>query len=232
MASSGGSPSWYHRFLTLEKDEASELYPILADERRRALLDVLDKSDKPVTVAELARLVASHASGNAPDEVPSAVKGDVQIALQHNHLPKLEAHNLIVRADEESIARNQHPFWTTSELRTFLPPPDVAPATTTATLDLLTNRQRRAVLAILLEHRNTTVGELAEALVNTPVAGQERSRVVVELTHRHLPKLEAANVIEFDTTEDRVRYMGNAVLERWLARIGDGGEASLKSSFP
>lgn len=219
MPTSGKPPSWYHHFLTVERDEASGLYRILADKQRRVLLDILDQSDEPVTVPELARLVASRESGNAPDEVTSTAQEEVQTTLHHTHLPQLEAHELIERTAEGSITRTQHPFWTSSDLRTFLTQPDVAPATTTATLDSLTNRLRRAILAFLYEHRTTTVEGLAEELVDTSISGQEVSDLLVDLTHRHLPKLEAANAIEIDATGDRVRYTGNVVLEQWFTEV-------------
>lgn len=219
MASSSEPPSWYQHFLAAERDEASELYGVLADERRRVLLRVLDQSDSPLTEPELARLVASHESADASEDDVSAVKEEIQISLHHVHLPHLESHGLIERSGEDSITRTQHSFWTNSDLRTFLTYSDVAPATTTTTLDSLTNRQRRATLACLHDHRNATVGELAEDLVDTPSSGQEHERVLVALRHRHLPKLEAANVIEVDATEDRVHYTGNAVLEKWFTEI-------------
>jgi hypothetical protein len=68
-----------------------------------------------------------------------------------------------------------------------------------------------------------TVGELAEELAESPISGQKLSAVLVELTHCHLPKLEAANVIEIDATGDRVHYTGNAVLEQWFAEVRDRG---------
>lgn len=221
MGSSSESPCWYQRFLAVERDEASEIYGVLADERRRVLLGVLDRSDTPLTEPELARLVASHESGNTSNDGTSAASEEIQISLHHIHLPQLEAHGLIERSGEGSITRTQHSFWTSSDLRTFLTQSDVAPATTTATLDSLANRQRRATLTCLHEHRSATVRELAEDLVDAPSSGQEPSRVLAALQHRHLPKLEAANVIEVDATEDRVRYTGNAVLEKWFAEVRD-----------
>jgi DNA-binding transcriptional ArsR family regulator len=223
MASSSESPPWYQHFLAAERDEASELYGVLADERRRVLLSVLDQSDTPLTESELARLVASHESENTSDDVTSTAGEEIQISLHHVHLPELESHGLIERTDEGSVTRTQHPFWTSSDFRMFLTHSDAAPATTTTTLDSLTNRQRRAILACLHEHRNATVRKLAEVLVDTPVSGQEHERVLVSLRHRHLPKLEAANVIEVDATEDRVHYTGNPVLEKWFTEVRNEG---------
>ncbi|WP_276261567.1 winged helix-turn-helix domain-containing protein [Haloglomus litoreum] len=221
MASSADSPSWSQHFLAAEREEASELYQILAARRRRVLLSVLDQADGPVSVSELARAVASHESGHAPEAVTSDAGEKVRISLHHTHLPLLEAHDLIERTDGGSIRRTQHPFWTDSDLRTFVTQPDLPPATTTATLDSLTNRQCRAILACLHEHRTRTVGELAEELAGSPISGRKVSTVRTELTHRHLPKLEAADLIEVDATGNRVRYTGNAVLERWFAEVRD-----------
>lgn len=226
MASSSNSPSWYHCFLAVEKGEERELYQLLADQRRRTLLNIIDRSDGPVTELELARLVAARESGAAPDDGTATEREHVQISLTHVHLPQLEAAGLIERTDQDSITRTPHPLWTDSDFRMFLTQTDVAPTTITATLDSLTNRERRAILAFLYDHRRTTVSELAEELVATPISDLALSSVLIELTHRHLPKLEAVNVIEYDTTQDRVRYSGNGLLDKWFreARARNGAD--------
>ena len=219
MTTSSDSHSWYQDLLDGESDEASELYQILADERRRVLLNVLDQSNMPVTELELARLVASHELGNTPENVTFSAQERVQISLHHVHLPRLEAHGLIERTTGGSITRTQHSFWTDSDLRTLLTEPDVDPAIVTATLDLLTSHQCRETLAFLHDYKNTTIGKLAEELAGTPISGQEIGKVLIALRHRHLPKLAAANVIEMDATGVRVRYMGNDFLERWFTEL-------------
>jgi DNA-binding transcriptional ArsR family regulator len=226
MASSADSPSWYRRFVEAEGAETGELCRLLADARRRALLGVLDRSDVLLTEAELARLVASDEAGVAPDEVTPAVRERIEIALHHVHLPKLEEYGLIEGADQDSITRVQHPFWADSDLRAFLTQSDVAPATATATFDLLANRQRRAVLAFLYERGKTTPERVAREISAIPSSGQETTEALMELTHRHLPKLAAADVIEVPT-DDHVSYTGNLVLEQWFGEVMTrGGEGS------
>lgn len=99
-----------------------------------------------------------------------------------------------------------------------------------AVLELCQHEHRRLVLGVLAEERRAmSVGELAEAVGapegdaaprDGPEAGHDRIRA--GLHHRHLPRLEAVGLVEYDdgrnvvelTDEfDRVEPSVSAVLE-------------------
>lgn len=73
-------------------------------------------------------------------------------------------------------------------------------------LDLCRDQQRRIVLVALAdEKRALTVRDLTQAIVkhdhNTPlteISEEVVTRIHISLHHRHLPKLEAAGIIEYD----------------------------------
>lgn len=83
---------------------------------------------------------------------------------------------------------------------------------------LLSVERRRRVIAYLDDNEGeTTVGELAEEIAaienNTEVrllSSQQRKRVYVGLYQCHLPKLDDADVIEFDNARGTVTRRPNA----------------------
>jgi DNA-binding transcriptional ArsR family regulator len=87
------------------------------------------------------------------------------------------------------------------------------------TFDLLTDERRRAILTLLKDQQELTVREVAEELTETPLTGQELSKVTAELVHCHLPKLKEANVVQVDSSGSRICYTGNVVLEGWFSEV-------------
>lgn len=83
---------------------------------------------------------------------------------------------------------------------------------------LLSNERRRLVLRYLVEDQNpTTLSDLAEHIASTqkdkPVtalSSSERKRVYVGLYQCHLPKLDDANVLDYDQGRGRVQLRPEA----------------------
>ena len=219
MGTAADSPTWYQRFTAVERDEGSELYRALADERRRAILSVLPRSDTPLSESQLARFVAARENEDSPNSVTSVDCERIQVSLHHVHLPHLEAAGLIERGDADQFDCTQHPFWTNSDVRTLLTRDRVAPDVKSTLFELLAVERRRAVLTLLKDQQELTVKEIADELTETPLTGQDLPKVRAELLHSHIPKLEDAGVVAVDSTGDAVRYTGNAVLEEWFSAV-------------
>lgn len=77
----------------------SELYDILANERRRIALGYLLNRDGTVQLADLADEVAAREVDESP--APAPVRQSVYTTLRKSHIPKLESHG-IVSFDDES----------------------------------------------------------------------------------------------------------------------------------
>ncbi|MFD1647803.1 helix-turn-helix domain-containing protein [Haloarchaeobius litoreus] len=76
-------------------------------------------------------------------------------------------------------------------------------------LDLLADRHRRQVLVTLAgASEPLTVDELSELLSDVDETQVERARL--ELHHTHLPKLEAAGLVEYDPENQSVTLAGSA----------------------
>lgn len=72
-----------------------ELFALLADERRQALIAVLASHDGPVDVNELTRAVAAL---ETDDDVTDAHESDlrrIRLTLHHVHLPKMADYGVI-----------------------------------------------------------------------------------------------------------------------------------------
>lgn len=79
-------------------------------------------------------------------------------------------------------------------------------------LDLCRDQQRRIVLAVLADQqRSLTLNDLVKTIIKhnhhrsvTAVSGDELSRIRLSLFHEHVPALEAASVIDYDSDRELV----------------------------
>ena len=85
-----------------------------------------------------------------------------------------------------------------------------------AVFEVLADARRRRVIRVLSggETEVTTVATLAEALAECEPTPTDR--LVVSLGHVHLPKLDAAGVIDYHPVRSTVRYDGAPLVERLL----------------
>lgn len=86
-----------------------------------------------------------------------------------------------------------------------------------AALDLLSDRRRRYAVYYLA--RETDGVARFEEIVDFLVAELDpsaRERVAVSLCHRHLPRLDAHGVVEYDEVTATVRYWCDPVLEDFV----------------
>jgi len=90
-------------------------------------------------------------------------------------------------------------------------------------LELLANSDRRLVLSTLLENGDDRlpVGVLTDVITRERSEDVTPQSALIDLHHVHLPKLQRADVIEYDADESLVTYRGHEDLERCLAAIED-----------
>lgn len=91
---------------------------------------------------------------------------------------------------------------------------------TDVALSLVTDRRRREVLRYLIEADDDAVSldDLVDEVVTEEAGPPDSSRptrkqVAVTLQHSHLPMLDDAGVVEYDTRSDTVRYYPCEFLE-------------------
>jgi len=96
---------------------------------------------------------------------------------------------------------------------------EVLDTTTDELLELVAHERRRAVLDRLIESDDGTasVAELADVIAGRAGSSDpDRFRAEVKLHHHHLPQLERAGVVEYESGSVTVRYRPDARLERLL----------------
>jgi hypothetical protein len=85
----------------------------------------------------------------------------------------------------------------------------------------LADARRRRVIRILndADAEVIAVSALAEALASREPAGTATDRLVVSLSHVHLPRLDAVGIVDYAPDRSQVRYEGAPVAERLLEQL-------------
>ena len=100
--------------------------------------------------------------------------------------------------------------------------PDRLPS---AVLRLLAPERRRAVMRALMEAPNAThqvddiVSAIQETYESTTESTSNRTYLRSSLHHTHLPKLDDAEVVEYDPGDGTVQYRGDPLIEQWVDQI-------------
>lgn len=84
---------------TGEDEEAvpkDAIFHLLAHPRRRELLAYLQRHDEPLPVADVAEAIAIHEQDKDIQEIPAEEVKRIYMSLYHNHIPKLEDHDITV----------------------------------------------------------------------------------------------------------------------------------------
>lgn len=75
-------------------------YKVLSNPRRRAIIYLLRKADRPVDVMSLAESIASWEQDTPRDELTRGQRKRVYVSLYQTHIPKLESVGLITEGEE------------------------------------------------------------------------------------------------------------------------------------
>lgn len=71
------------------------VHEVLAAERRRAVLAVLEARETPIVLERLARAVTAQERGTRPTRVSIESVEATTLTLHHTHLPKLVEHDVV-----------------------------------------------------------------------------------------------------------------------------------------
>ena len=102
--------------------------------------------------------------------------------------------------------------------------------------DALSSRLRRQTLFYLLEEPETTIEELADVLAgwrateSGPVGPTERERIALELRHVHLPRLDGATLVEYDSVGGDVGLCDISESVRELVQFAHTYEQTVEGS--
>ena len=194
---------------------ADDVFRVLAHERCRTILVILEQYSSSVPEAVLASLVASEETA----EVNDAETEKIRNALHHRHLPALESVGLIEHTADGEIVSVPSPLWADQTFKSYIETNVVPASDVSKGLIALSNERRREVLGVLRSNERVTIEELATQLnegdlkLEDQNSGEGSSGVLLELLHVHIPKLADFGIVESDG--QRVRYIGDPFLDEW-----------------
>ncbi len=210
--------------------ELDALFRCLADgDRRRLLRVVADRAPEPATLRDLATALVRSRDGAPPTRAPDAVRR-ATVGLYHVQLPALEAAGLVeLGPDRDTVAAADHPaFRDGGVVDVVRGEADAEPGSLDALFGALADSRRRTVLDVLGHqfgpiHTETLARELGARERGTPgsaVPGEAVEGLLASLRHRHLPRLAAPGLVEYDAEEGLVEYVGHPALRApWLHSV-------------
>ncbi len=81
---------------------------LLADQRRRLLLQVMRTYDEELTLPDAAEEVAVRETGHSVTEIPAERVTEVYLSLYHDHLPRLVDAGLLEYDQERDLVAPDH----------------------------------------------------------------------------------------------------------------------------
>ena len=91
-----------------EPPTESEIFHVLGNDRRRAILDEMVSSSGSLDVATVARSIAERET-TSDDDAPTNLYKSVYVSLQQTHLPQLESDGIITyEATDNTIEHGPH----------------------------------------------------------------------------------------------------------------------------
>lgn len=165
---------------------------------------MLSEQSEGVTEAALAGQLAATRDGESVETDASEEVRRIRVRLRHVDLPKLEAAGLVSWDRTDGVVtRNDHPFYESAQYHRIVDGDD---DTQEPTVPDPVSERRRVVLSVL-ECRAEPVArdELAREVAAREADGEPSTEAVADLRvalhHLHLPKLEAAGLIEYDADD-------------------------------
>lgn len=198
--------------------------------RRRLLGHLYEQAPDALTRRDL----ATHLVPGYHDLPPADVSDDAFrrgfAALRHSHLPKLDAAGLIEqRTSREAVELADHPAFDDEGIVSVISgETDVESGSLDALFSALADGQRRTILDVLSHqfgpiHRETLARELGASerdVAESEVSTETVERLLVSLSHVHLPHLSDAGLIEYDADEQTVAYVGHPELRvQWTHSV-------------
>lgn len=194
------------------------LFSCLANAERRQLLGhIYDQTPAAVTRDALATALVASKQKLRPEQVVVEDHQQAVTAIDHVHLPKLDAAGLIQQSNHRNtITRTDHPAYQDPGVLAVLTDDVVVES---ASLDALfrafAHGRRRTILDILSHQYHpirllTVARDLA--LRQQATSQEEVEQILSSLQHIHLPILQEAELIEYDMDEKTVNYEGHPLL--------------------
>lgn len=198
------------------------VFAAIKERRRRRVLAILLDRASPVAEEDLAVHLAAAEQGKSQAEVTAEDVQPLRIDLAHVQLPTLEDAGLVERDEEDATVTTTNNPAVRDPMLAYIVETEVDGWDDV--LASLASERRRIALSVL-EDRDVP---MARADLAREIATRETDEepdpepgtvadLLISLQHVHLPKLEAAGLVEYDTTDGTVAYVGHPALdEDWF----------------
>ncbi|WP_049922430.1 DUF7344 domain-containing protein [Halopiger djelfimassiliensis] len=182
-------------------DVPADRYDVLRHPRRIRILELLDTSG-PLSLTELTTAVIDSEGRDVAD---GETRHEVYVGLVHNHLPRLAEHDVVDWDDDDEVSLAGEPPVRPATLSMLL---EVAAEDDAELLDRLVHPVRIALLEALASGDRTESASLAELAselaTQEPAVPADTRAAKITLHHSHLPALESAGLVEYDTESRRI----------------------------
>lgn len=189
-----------------EDGMTTQVSRVLADERRRQILEFLRQEEQPVSVGRIAQRISSIRSGGSGRSAPADGTEQLEIRLHHVHIPKLVESGLITYNERaRTVTTTDHPLYAGRWGENHLS----AHEAETPSVATIEHPLRREALRITNSERGPiSLDELATTITSREGDDDSVEARIPELTaklhHVHLPKLEEFGLLTYDHEEGTV----------------------------
>ncbi|WP_227357494.1 DUF7344 domain-containing protein [Haladaptatus salinisoli] len=203
----------------LEKGGGSlnALFSCLASSERRHLLGYIhDHAPASITRDELATSLAAN-KNHSLEQVTNEERQQTLTAIHHVHLPKLDTAGLIRQnTTATTVELTNHPaYQDVGILAAITDNVSAESASLDALFRALADARRRTILDVLShQYHPIKLQTLAHDIASPQRGGppEDVEQVLQSLQHVHLPHLQEAGLIEYNTDEETVVYEGHPLL--------------------
>lgn len=213
-----------------------DVFHALAERNRRQVLRALleetgeDVVSGQVPRGTLAAAIAAKRHDLPREEVGPSERHRVELTLHHRHLPTLDAAGLVAYDPEQgSVVRRTHDAYRDDGIRAAIhDETSGAPDTVDALFGALASERNRRILDVLSHqigpiHVETLASDLfarGRPDASSTVDRDSVERVRETLYHRHLPRLAAADLVAYDSSDETVAYEGHPDLRvPWMHSV-------------
>lgn len=199
-------------------------------DRRRVLGFLYERAPQPATRSELASMLTTASSAASQTASGETTTREMELTLQHTHLPKLGSAGLVeADADANTVRCTAHPaFQDGGIVDSITSDAPARGASRDALFRALADERRRTVLDVLSHqfhpiHLETLAREVGARERNTTeqaVPVDVVDQLQVSLRHRQLPILTDAALVSYDADEGTVEYEGHPELRvPWMHSV-------------
>lgn len=201
----------------------NQLFNAVAKDRRRRVLNLLMDRTSPVTEEELAIHLAADEGAKSLLDVTEQEVRLLRADLAHVQLPTLEDAGLLDRNTEaETVTTTDHPVLRDPAFERIV---ETEADRWSDVLANLAHRRRRVALSVLEgEGKPMARADLARSIAvreaDEKTDPESVKALYASLHHVHLPKLQQAGLLSYDTDTGTVSFEGHSALDDELL---DGG---------